>query len=592
MRKALRAVRFVVATAFRADPWRSALTCVLVPLTGLSAAATGWWLKVLTDGVVGHRLHEALLAALALAATLSLIDIAGMSLARMRLRLQERIGLLVERRLVELAASLPGLEHHERPDYLDRLEHLRAERATLSQAIGSLVMSGSTLIQTLATGALLATIHPLLLLLALVGLPSVWTSGKSLAVLDAAKHQTAGKVRLATQCVAMATTLGTAKEVRLFGLGEEILQRHRRIGEDVLRARVRARVAGAGWDGAGALLFIAGYAGAVAFVIHRAAIGLATPGDVVLTMGLAAQVNGNFAAILGMGRWLKGVLLVTGHFLWFVDHSGEAAPTGPRSAPPSRLREGIALEHVSFSYPDTDAEVLRDVSVLLPAGTTVALVGDNGAGKSTFVKLLCGFYQPTEGRITVDGVDLADLDVDRWRATLSGAFQDFCKFEFIAQHAIGVGDVAAIDDPARVRDAAEQAGAAPVLDALPDGFATQLGRTFEGVELSQGQWQKVALARSRMPRRPLLYVLDEPTASLDAASEYELYTQIIEAAQQAAAEGAITLLVSHRMSTVRAADLIVVVERGRIVEMGTHAELMNAPRLYAELFALQSRAYQ
>jgi ATP-binding cassette subfamily B protein len=592
MRKALRSLRFVVVTAFRADPWRSALVCGLVPLAGLSTAATGWWLKLLTDGVVGHRPHEALLAALALAGTLSLLDLVNLGLARMRLRLQEHAGLLVERQLLEMAASLPGLEHHERPEYLDRLEHLRAERATLGQAIGSLVMTCSTVVQTLGTAALLTTVSPFLLLLALFGLPSVWTGAKSMTVLDRAKRLSAGQTRLTSQYISMATALGPAKEVRLFGLGDEILRRHRRLGEEVIQARAHGRLVGANWDAAGSLLFMAGFIGALALVIHRAALGQATAGDVVLTLGLVGQINGNFTTIIGVGRWLKSMLLMTGYYLWFVDDWERAVASRAPGEPPSRLAQGIAFENVSFRYPDTETDVLADLSLVLPAGSTVALVGDNGAGKSTLVKLLCGFYQPTEGRITVDGVDLADIDIDKWRATLSGAFQDFCKFEFLAQEAIGVGDVAAIDDAARVREAAEQTGAAPVVESLPDGFATQLGRTFEGVDLSQGQWQKLALARSQMRRRPLLYVLDEPTASLDAASEYELYAQIIGAARQAASDGAITLLVSHRMSTVRAADVIVVLEGGKVVEIGTHAELMSAARVYAELFTLQSRAYQ
>ena len=590
MRKSLRPLRFIFATAFRADPWRTALVCVLVPILGLSYAAIGWWIKLVVDGVVSHRPREALLAVAALAACVSLAGIARLGLARMRIKLQEQTGLLLERRLVELAASIPGLEHHERPDYLDRLEHLRAERGMLGQAIGSVVMSSSVLVQLLGTVALLASIHPILLLLLLLGLPSLWTSARAVTVMDTAKRATAGHVRLASEYAAMATSLGSAKEVRLFGLGEEILRRHRDLGERVLSARARARLMGTLWEGTGSLVFIAGYTGAIAFVSYRVAHGLATPGDVLLTLQLGGQVNGSLAGVVQVAGSFKTMLLVAEHFLWFVDYA-QGASSG-RAPAPSRLDHGVALEHVSFRYPATETDVLADVNLVLPPGTTVALVGDNGAGKSTLVKLLCGFYQPTEGRITVDGTDLADIDVDRWRARLSGAFQDFCKFEFIAQEAIGVGDVAAIDDRARVREAAEQGGAAPVFDALPEGLSTQLGRTFEGVDLSEGQWQKLALARSRMPRRPLLYILDEPTASLDAASEYELFTHIVSTGRQAASEGAITLLVSHRMSTVRAADLIVVMEGGRVVEMGTHTELMSAPRLYAELFALQSTAYE
>lgn len=338
----------------------------------------------------------------------------------------------------------------------------------------------------------------------------------------------------------MATSVGAAKELRLFGLSEEILRRHRNLGEAVMQTRVRARLASVAWAAAGSLVFIAGYVGAIAFVVWRATLGLATPGDVLLTLQLAGQVNGNIMGVAAMAGGLQGILLIAGHFLWFVDYEKRATRSRPHLAPPRRLRQGITCEHVSFCYPGTEKGVLEDINLFLPAGTVVALVGENGAGKSTLVKLLCGFYQPTQGQITVDGIDLADIDIDDWRAGLSGAFQDFCKFEFITQETIGVGDLPSIDDPARVGYAAEQAGATAVITTLPDGLATQLGRTFQGVDLSQGQWQKLALARSRMRRQPLLYILDEPTASLDAASEYELFSQITRGARQAAAQGAIT----------------------------------------------------
>ncbi|HMC07872.1 MAG TPA: ABC transporter ATP-binding protein [Actinomycetota bacterium] len=592
MRSKLRALGLLVSTAFRADPWRSVLTCVLVPVLGLTTAANGLWLKVLADSALRHHARTALLAAAALAATVGLVDVARLALARVRLRLQERTGLLLERRLVELAASLPGLEHHERPDYLDRLEHLRAERATLGQAIGALVASCTTVVQAVGIALLLASVHPALLVLPLLGLPSLWTGGRSVTIVDSAKRATAEKSRLAGHYLAMATSVGPAKELRLFGLGEEILRRHRRLAEESMRTRVRARLGAGAWDSAGSLLFVGGYLAAIAFVIRRASLGLATPGEVLLTLQLAGQVSGNVVGIVEMARWLQRALLVAGYYLWFVDYS-RGTPSGRAPvAAPGRLGRGIALEDVSFRYPGTEASVLHNVNLVLPAGRVVALVGDNGAGKSTLVKLLCGFYQPSSGRITVDGIDLADIDVDQWRAGLSGAFQDFCNFEFIARETVGVGDTRAIDDAGRVEGAMKRAGAIQVLDALPDGLATQLGRTFDGVELSQGQWQKLALSRSRMRSRPLLYVLDEPTASLDPASEHELYSEIIRTARHAASQGAITLLVSHRMSTVRAADLIVVVDEGGVAEIGSHIELMQTPGLYAELYALQSRGYR
>ena len=592
MREKLRSLGFVVATAFRADPWRATLTSVLVPLLGLTTAANGLWLKLLADAALQRRPKAAVLAAVALAATVSIVDAAQLAVARLRLRLQERTGLLLERRLVELAAGVPFLEHHERPDYLDRLEHLRAERAALGQAIGALVSSGSTVVQAVGIAALLASVHPALVVLPLLGAPALWTGAKSAGIVDSSRRSTASQGRLAAHYITLATTVGPAKEVRLFGLGQEILRRHRSLREDSMRIRVRARLRAAVWDSAGSLLFVVGYLGSIAFVIKRASLGLATAGDVLLTVQLASQFSGNVVGIVEMARWLQRVLLVAGHFLWFVDYSRDLGGGQPSATPPRRLRRGIALEDVSFRYPGTERTILSDVNLVLPAGRVVAVVGDNGAGKSTLVKLLCGFYRPSVGRITADGVDLADMDAAAWRAGLSGAFQDFCKFEFTAQEAVGVGDVDAVGDAERVRRAATLAGATAVLDGLPDGLASQLGRTFDGVDLSQGQWQKLALARSRMRPGPLLYVLDEPTASLDPAGEHEVYSEIIRAARQASDRGAITLLVSHRMSTVRAADLIVVLDAGRVVEIGTHDELMGARRLYAELFALQSRGYQ
>jgi ATP-binding cassette subfamily B protein len=260
---------------------------------------------------------------------------------------------------------------------------------------------------------------------------------------------------------------------------------------------------------------------------------------------------------------------------------------------PARLEHGIVLEGLSFRYPGTEGLVLEDVSLELPAGSVVAVVGENGAGKSTLVKLLAKMYEPTDGRILVDGVDLARLPADAWRERLAGAFQDFFRFELPARHSVGLGDVPRIDDEPAVATAVGRAGADDVVERFEQGLDTQLGPTWPGgVEVSFGQWQKLALARGFMRDEPLLLVLDEPTAALDAETEHALFERYAASARQGATEGRITILVSHRFSTVRMADRIVVLDGARVVEVGSHDELMARGGQYAELYEIQAAAYR
>jgi ATP-binding cassette subfamily B protein len=261
---------------------------------------------------------------------------------------------------------------------------------------------------------------------------------------------------------------------------------------------------------------------------------------------------------------------------------------------PARLRSGIELRDVSFRYPGAAEDALDSVSLFLPAGSTVALVGENGAGKTTLVKLLCRLYDPTSGSIRADGVELSRVDVDEWRARITAGFQDFARFELVARETVGVGDLPYLDDMDAVQGALARAEASAVAAELADGLETQLGTSFDGgTELSGGQWQKLALARALMRTDPLLLVLDEPTAALDAEAEHALFSRYASEARRVAAGGnAIVVLVSHRFSTVRMADTIVVLEGGRVVEAGTHAELRGAGGLYAELYELQARSYR
>jgi ATP-binding cassette subfamily B protein len=260
---------------------------------------------------------------------------------------------------------------------------------------------------------------------------------------------------------------------------------------------------------------------------------------------------------------------------------------------PAALQQGIRLERVSFAYPGSSRLVLDDVSLLLPAGSVVAVVGENGAGKTTLVKLLAKMYAPTSGAIFVDDRPLARIPADEWRTRLAGALQDFFRFELLARQTVGLGDVPRLDDEAAVAAAVDRAGAHDVVARLPAGLATQLGATWPGgVEVSFGQWQKLALARGFMRERPLLLVLDEPTAALDAETEHALFEHYAAATRAETQGGRVTLLVSHRFSTVRMADLIVVLDGARVVEVGTHQELMSRGGTYRELYSIQEAGYR
>ena len=380
--------------------------------------------------------------------------------------------------------------------------------------------------------------------------------------------------------------------MRVTGIGGRLSRERRAAWQRWYGPVSAARWGSAGWHTLAWAVFAAAWAGAVAFV----SAGLRAPaGDVLLVLAAGARLSQYIGATVGEIGFLRGIWMDGSQRLaWLEDYAASLVADADQPVP-ARLDAGIRLDRVSFAYPGTDRLVLEDVSLELPAGAVVAIVGENGAGKTTLVKLLAKLYEPTSGAILVDGQPLARMRADAWRERLAGAFQDFFRFELPARQSIGVGDVPRIDQDPAVVQAVERAGAESVVALWPAGLDTQLGPTWPGgVDVSFGQWQKLALARGFMRDHPLLLVLDEPTAALDAETEHALFERYATAAHRdvATEDGRITLLVSHRFSTVRMADLIVVLDGAHLVEAGTHEDLMARGGPYSELYGIQAAAYR
>ena len=327
-------------------------------------------------------------------------------------------------------------------------------------------------------------------------------------------------------------------------------------------------------------------------VAHRVLSGQAAIGSLVMVMTLAAQLRLQLFLLQSSADRVGKAGKVAEHYAWLRDYAATAARSGADATPPARLSVGLTLEDVAFACPGTSTTVLHSLTAHFPPGTVVGLVGVNGAGKTTLVKLLTGLHRPTSGRILLDGAPLDSLAPRAWAAASTGAFQDFAKFEFPAYQTVGVGDLPRIEDRPAVEAAVARAGAGVTVERLGDGLDTQLGKVFGGAELSHGQWQRLALARAQMRTAPLLLVLDEPTAALDPQAEHDLFEVFARQAREAgAATGAVTVLVSHRFSTVSMADQVLVLSDGTVLETGTHQELMASGGRYAQLYATQAAAY-
>jgi len=573
---------------FRFEPRLMGSAFVLSLLVALPDALLALWFKLMADGVVAHDGPRVRLAAIALGVSAAGTWYLRTVSTRVQRRFRDRVTIALESHVARLQAGIATIAHQERPEHLDRLAMLREQVFVLDHMYMSVFSTAAWVLRLGITLALLASVHPALTLLAVFAAPAVLVSTWRPGVEQAAMQKAAPFNRLARHLFTIATTASAGKEVRLTGIGANVVRDRRTQWNQGHVAIAAARWGSMGWQTLAWAVFAAAYVGSIVFV----SAGLhASAGAVLLVLAAGARLSAYIGATVGEIGFLRGFWAYGARRLaWLEDYADSVAKVADLPAP-ARLQQGIRLEHVSFAYPGTTRRVLDDVSLDLPAGVVVALVGENGAGKSTLVKLLAKMYEPTSGRILVDGTELARISAESWRERLAGAFQDFFRFEFLARHSVGVGDVPRLDDEPAVAAAVSRGGADDVVARLREGLDTQLGPTWPGgVEVSFGQWQKLALARAFMRDGPLLLVLDEPTAALDSETEHALFERY--AAATRTTDGRITLLVSHRFSTVRMADLIVVLDGAKVAEFGTHEALVARGGTYAELYGIQAAAYR
>ncbi|NUR29788.1 MAG: ABC transporter ATP-binding protein [Catenulispora sp.] len=536
-------------------------------------------LRPLVDGVVTGSRHQIVAGGIGVAIALTLVLVAPIGYRWAMIRMRERSSFVAERRILRLATDAPRIEHFERPEFLDRLQSLRRAAAELGDSVTLPFIAPLVVAQLATSTILLADLEPVLAFLPLIAIPALWLSRRAEHLRRRAELEAAPHRRLAEQLFVLSVSPAEAQEIHVASLNDELLRKHAQATGSANRITHTALFTSVALGSLGWSLFPIAYAAALLLVLQDSHV---TAGDVALAIALAGAVVSAATRILDLTGSVLRTRTTAEHYFWLSAQARQAPGTEPV---PNRLTQGIELRNVTFGYGGRPA--LDQVTLRLPAGRTIAIVGENGAGKSTLVKLLTGMYRPRSGRILVDGADLAAMDLPQYRQKLTAGFQDFVRYHLTVREAVGVGGLTEPDE--RTTEAIAKAGATFVGD-LPRGIDTQLGT--DGTELSGGQWQKLAIARALVRPAPLLTIFDEPSASLDPQTEAALFDRLAAEARAGRADGRITLLISHRFSTVRSADLIVVLENGRVTEQGTHAELMRRDGTYAEQYSLQAAGYR
>jgi ATP-binding cassette subfamily B protein len=509
----------------------------------------------------------------------------GLSLCQSLLRAQ--LGQRVNVMILEKALTLE-LQHFEDSEFYDKLTRARREASTrplslVTRTFG-LVQNGISLV---SYGVLLARFSPwAVAVLLLAGLPAFVAEAKFSGDAFRLFRWRSPETRMQIYLETVIAREDHAKEVKLYGLGPRLLERYRDIFRRLYREDRALTMRRDAWGFALGLIATAALYGAYAWIAVTTVRRLITLGQMTMYIALFRQGQAAVSAMLAaVGGMYEDNLYLSTLYEYLETNVPQPAGTAVRGPHPE---DGVRFEDVSFSYPGAEEPALEHVTLHLTPGTSLALVGENGSGKTTLIKLLTRLYAPTAGRILLDGQDLGEWDESALRERIGVIFQDFARYQMLVGENVGAGDERFFEDEARWRTAADKGRASEFIETLPAGYHTQLGKWFrDGRELSGGQWQKIALSRAFMRIRADILVLDEPTAAMDAQAEAEVFEHFRQLARER-----ITILISHRFSTVRMADQIAVLNRGRIVERGSHEELMQLNGRYAQLFTLQARGYR
>ncbi|HTP08178.1 MAG TPA: ABC transporter ATP-binding protein [Anaerolineae bacterium] len=573
------------------------IMALLTVSAALIPAAQAWVGKLIIDSVVASiNAHVEATAGLMAVLPYLLMEFvlilgqSGIAQARSLTEhiLHARLNFTLNTRLIRKALSL-DLTHFENAEFYDKLQNARREADWRALQI---MNNGFYIVQNIITlvsfGAILLTFN-IWLTLILFGatIPAFIAQSKYAELNFRLLSWRAPEARRMSYLEYLLTVDSSVKEVKLFGLGEPLLGRYadlfwKFMREDQVLAQKRS-LASFGWG----LLATLSYYFAYAWIILRTVSGEITLGSMTMYLSIFRSSQNVFQTLFfGLSDLYENALFMSNLFA-FLDLKPQMPVSAHPIVLPAKLECGIEFRKVSFKYPDREEYALRDVSITIKPGEKIALVGANGAGKTTFVKLLTRLYDPTEGQVLIDGIDLREVDPQDLQKRIGVIFQDFVRYYLPARENVGFGQIDQLENEPRIIDSATRSGADPTIRSLPQGYDTMLGKWFErGNDLSGGEWQKVALARAFMREAEVL-VLDEPTAALDALNEYAIFQRFRELT-----DNKIALLISHRFSTVRMADRIVVLDGGRIIETGTHAELLALGGEYAKLFTIQAEGYR